>query len=68
MMLHTTSRKSLTRNASATDTRGPAVRPGDFEGVAVTRKYLRILAVDRDRRRRGIGSALLRDAEGSARA
>src|SRR5437868_5592672 len=26
-------------------------------------KYLRILAVDRERRRRGIGSALLRDAE-----
>ena len=37
---------------------------GDFEGIAVTcGKYLRILAVDRERRRRGIGSALLRDAE-----
>ncbi len=37
---------------------------GDFEGIAVTcGKYLRVLAVDRDRRRRGIGSALLRDAE-----
>ena len=37
---------------------------GDFDGIAVTcGKYLRILAVDRDRRRRGIGSALLRDAE-----
>jgi len=37
---------------------------GDFEGIAVTcGKYLRILAVDRDRRGRGVGSALLRDAE-----
>lgn len=43
----------------------PAARVfGDFEGIAVTcGKYLRILAVDRERRRRGIGSALLRDAE-----
>src|ERR1700687_2819618 len=37
---------------------------GNFEGIAVTcGKYLRILAVDRNRRRRGIGSELLRDAE-----
>jgi GNAT superfamily N-acetyltransferase len=37
---------------------------GDFEGISVTcGKYLRILAVDRERRRRGVGSALLRDAE-----
>jgi GNAT superfamily N-acetyltransferase len=37
---------------------------GDFEGIAVTcGKYLRILAVDRVRRGRGIGTALLRDAE-----
>jgi GNAT superfamily N-acetyltransferase len=37
---------------------------GDFEGIAVTcGKYLRILAVDRKRRRRGVGSELLRDAE-----
>jgi len=37
---------------------------GDFAGVAVTcGKSLRILAVDRDQRRQGIGSALLRDAE-----
>ena len=37
---------------------------GDFEGIAVTcGKYLRILAVARERRQRGIGSALLRDAE-----
>ena len=37
---------------------------GDFEGISVTcGKYLRILAVDRNRRRRGIGSELLRDAE-----
>ncbi|MDQ6802848.1 MAG: GNAT family N-acetyltransferase [Acidobacteriota bacterium] len=37
---------------------------GDFEGISVTcGKYLRILAVDRGRRRRGIGSALLEDAE-----
>jgi mycothiol synthase len=38
---------------------------GDFAGVSVTcGKVLRILAVDRDQRRRGIGSALLGDAEG----
>ena len=37
---------------------------GDFEGISVTcGKYLRILAVDRERRGRGVGSALLRDAE-----
>src|SRR3954470_3790770 len=37
---------------------------GDFAGVSVTcGKSLRILAVDRTLRRRGIGSALLRDAE-----
>lgn len=37
---------------------------GDFAGVSVTcGKALRILAVDRDQRRRGIGSALLLDAE-----
>jgi mycothiol synthase len=43
----------------------PRVRAfGDFEGLAVTcGKYLRILAVDRPRRGRGIGTALLRDAE-----
>lgn len=36
----------------------------DFAGVAVTcGKSLRILAVDRGQRRRGVGSALLRDAE-----
>lgn len=36
---------------------------GDFAGVAVTcGKSLRILAVDRNQRWRGIGSALLRDA------
>jgi GNAT superfamily N-acetyltransferase len=36
----------------------------DFAGVSVTcGKSLRILAVDRDQRRRGIGSALLADAE-----
>ncbi|HEY6894886.1 MAG TPA: GNAT family N-acetyltransferase [Rhodanobacteraceae bacterium] len=42
----------------------PRVRVfGDFEGVAVTcGKYLRILAVDPARRGRGIGTALLRDA------
>jgi GNAT superfamily N-acetyltransferase len=41
----------------------PRVRVyGDFEGVAVTcGKYLRLLAVDRARRRDGIGSALLAD-------
>ena len=37
---------------------------GDFEGIAVTcGKHLRILAVDRARRGRGVGTALLRDAE-----
>lgn len=37
---------------------------GDFEGVAVScGKSLRIIAVARGQRRRGIGSALLRDAE-----
>jgi GNAT superfamily N-acetyltransferase len=37
---------------------------GDVAGVSVTcGKSLRILAVDRDQRRRGIGSALLADAE-----
>jgi predicted N-acetyltransferase YhbS len=37
---------------------------GDFEGVAVTcGKHLRILAVDHDRRGRGIGSALVRDSD-----
>ena len=37
---------------------------GDFAGVSVTcGKSLRILAVDRNQRRQGIGSALLRDAE-----
>jgi GNAT superfamily N-acetyltransferase len=37
---------------------------GDFAGVSVTcGKVLRILAVDREERRRGIGSALLHDAE-----
>ena len=37
---------------------------GDFEGIAVTcGKYLRLLAVDRRWRRRGIGSKLLHDAE-----
>jgi GNAT superfamily N-acetyltransferase len=37
---------------------------GDFAGVSVTcGKALRILAVDRAQRRRGIGSALLGDAE-----
>jgi len=43
----------------------PAVRVhGEFAGVSVTcGKYLRIIAVDRSQRRRGIGSALLRDAE-----
>ncbi|HEY4642670.1 MAG TPA: hypothetical protein VII75_15110, partial [Thermoanaerobaculia bacterium] len=36
---------------------------GDFAGIAVTcGKSLRILAVDRRRRWRGVGSALLRDA------
>jgi GNAT superfamily N-acetyltransferase len=43
----------------------PEVRVwGDFEGLSVTcGAWLRILAVDRARRRRGIGTALLRDAE-----
>jgi GNAT superfamily N-acetyltransferase len=43
----------------------PVVRVwGDFEGVAVTcGRSLRILAVDRARRRRGIGSALFADAD-----
>jgi mycothiol synthase len=37
---------------------------GDFAGVAVTcGKSLRILAVDRNQRWRGVGSALLRDAK-----
>ena len=37
---------------------------GDFEGIAVTcGKNLRLIAVDRKRRRRGVGRALLRDAE-----
>ncbi len=37
---------------------------GDMEGAVVTcGRYVRILAVDRDARRRGVGSALLRDAE-----
>jgi len=37
---------------------------GDFAGVSVTcGKALRILVVDREQRRRGIGNALLRDAE-----
>jgi mycothiol synthase len=37
---------------------------GDFAGVSVTgAKSLRILAVDREQRHRGIGSALLGDAE-----
>jgi mycothiol synthase len=46
-------------------TGAPEVRVwGDFEGVSVTcGKWLRILAVDRARRGRGIGTALLRDAE-----
>ena len=43
----------------------PVVRVcGDIDGVSVTcGKYLRILAVRREHRNRGIGSALLRDAE-----
>jgi ribosomal protein S18 acetylase RimI-like enzyme len=43
----------------------PTVRvTGDMAGIAVTcGKYLRLLAVDRDQRRRGVGTALLRDAE-----
>ncbi len=43
----------------------PVVRVwGDFEGVAVTcGRHVRLLVVARDVRRRGIGSALLKDAE-----
>jgi len=43
----------------------PIVRVfGNYEGVAVRRgKYLRLIAVRRDKRRQGIGSALLADAE-----
>jgi GNAT superfamily N-acetyltransferase len=43
----------------------PVVRVwGDFLGVAVScGRYLRVLVVDRAHRRRGIGSALLQDAE-----
>lgn len=43
----------------------PCVRVwGDMEGAVVTcGRYVRILAVDREARRRGIGTALLRDAE-----
>jgi GNAT superfamily N-acetyltransferase len=43
----------------------PAIRVyGDFEGIAVTcGKHLRILAVNPARRGRGVGTALLRDAE-----
>ncbi len=43
----------------------PQVRVwGDFEGISVTcGKHLRLLAVRREARRRGIGSELLRDAE-----
>src|SRR5438128_2497510 len=43
----------------------PAARVfGDFEGISVTcGKYVRILAVDRSRRGRGGGTALLRGAE-----
>ncbi|HEX6098861.1 MAG TPA: GNAT family N-acetyltransferase [Thermoanaerobaculia bacterium] len=43
----------------------PTVRVwGDMQGVSVScGKYLRVLIVDRDARRRGIGTALLRDAE-----
>lgn len=42
----------------------PVVRVfGDFEGAAVTcGKWLRVLIVDRDARGKGIGSALLKDA------
>ena len=42
----------------------PVVRVfGDFEGVAVScGRYVRLMVVDRDARRRGIGSALLDDA------
>jgi len=43
----------------------PEVRVyGDFDGLSVTcGSWLRILAVDRPRRRQGVGAALLRDAE-----
>jgi len=43
----------------------PCVRVwGEIEGAVVTcGRYVRILVVDRDKRRRGIGSALLKDAE-----
>ncbi|HET8775106.1 MAG TPA: hypothetical protein VFP80_14995 [Thermoanaerobaculia bacterium] len=43
----------------------PSVRVwGDVEGAVVTcGRYVRVLAVGRDARRRGIGSALLRDAQ-----
>ena len=43
----------------------PVVRVwGDYEGAAVIcGRYVRVLAVDREARRRGIGSALLADAE-----
>jgi len=43
----------------------PRVRVyGDMQGVAVIcGRYLRILVVDRDARRRGIGTAFLKDAE-----
>lgn len=43
----------------------PVVRVyGDFQGAVVTcGKYVRVLVVDRDARGRGIGSALLADAE-----
>jgi GNAT superfamily N-acetyltransferase len=43
----------------------PVVRVyGDYEGVAVTcGRYLRVMVVDRSARRRGVGSALLADAE-----
>jgi GNAT superfamily N-acetyltransferase len=43
----------------------PIVRVhGDYHGISVTcGKYLRLLAVDPSQRRRGIGSALLREAE-----
>jgi GNAT superfamily N-acetyltransferase len=42
----------------------PTVRLHDDDGIAVTcGRYLRLLAVDPSRRGRGIGTALLRDAE-----
>ena len=42
----------------------PVVRLHDDDGIAVIcGRHLRLLAVDRDRRGRGIGSALLHDAE-----